>query len=322
MHAVQITEYGDAGVLRMQELPDPQPSANDVVVRVEAAGLNFIDVYQRSGFYQIPLPFIPGQEGAGTVVAVGTSVGDVRVGERVAWQGIMGSYASLAVIPADRVVPIPDSVDTGTAAAVLLQGMTAHYLTHSTYDLRVGDVCVVHAAAGGVGLLLCQMATACGARVIGTVSTAEKEALARQAGADEVINYRTHDFVTEVRRLTDGHGVQVVYDSVGKDTIRGSLQCLAPRGMLVSFGQSSGASPAIDPLELSRGGSLYLTRPVLQHYVATRSELEWRARDLFEWIAEGSLHVRIDRTYPLADAAEAHRALEGRATSGKVLLIP
>ncbi|HEX8693697.1 MAG TPA: quinone oxidoreductase [Longimicrobium sp.] len=322
MKAIRVHETGDAGVLRLEEVPDPRPGPGQALVRVEAAGLNFIEVYQRRGLYPMPLPYTPGSEGAGTVAAVGDGVTAVRVGERVASAGLEGSYAELALAPADRLVALPDEVDTRTGAAVMLQGLTAHYLAVSTYPLAPGDWCLVHAAAGGVGLLLCQIAAARGARVIATVSTQEKAALAREAGAREVILYTEQDFVAEVRRITAGRGVPVVYDSVGKTTFEGSLDCLAPRGMLVLFGQSSGPVPPLDPQVLARRGSLFLTRPVLGHYTASREELLSRASDLLGRVGEGALRVRVDRSYPLAEAAAAHRALEGRETTGKVLLIP
>jgi NADPH:quinone reductase len=322
MKAIRVHETGSADVLKLEEVPDPRPAAGQALVRVEAAGVNFIDIYQRTGLYPVPRPFTPGSEGAGTVVAVGDGVTSLRPGDRVASANLAGSYAELALAPADRLVLLPKDVDARTGAALMLQGLTAHYLATSTYPLSRGDWCLVHAAAGGVGLLLCQIASQRGARVIGTVSTAEKERLARDAGAHEVIRYSEQDFVAEVRRITGGHGVQVAYDSVGRTTFDGSLDSLAPRGMLVLFGQSSGPVSPIDPQLLSRKGSLFLTRPTLAHYVATRAELERRASDLFNWVSAGSLRVRVDRTYPLAQAAEAHRALESRKTMGKILLIP
>jgi NADPH:quinone reductase len=320
--AIQIHETGGPEVLRLEEVPDPQPGPGEAVVRLEAIGVNFIEVYQRTGLYRSPLPFTPGGEGAGRVVAVGRDVSGVKPGDRVASTSLRGSYAELARVPVDKLVPVPDEVETSVAAAVLLQGITAHYLATSTYHLAQGSWCLIHAAAGGVGLLLCQIAKARGARVIGTVSTEEKAALATQAGADHVVLYTRQDFVSEARRLTGGHGVEVVYDSVGKTTFEGSLNSLAPRGMLVLFGQSSGPVPPVDPQVLNTKGSLYLTRPTVTHYTASSSELLTRARDLFAWLEAGKLQVRIDRTYPLADAAAAHRALEGRETKGKVLLLP
>ena len=322
MKAIRIHETGGPEVLRLEEVPDPQPGPGDAVVRLEAIGLNFIEVYHRTGLYRSALPFTPGGEGAGRVVAVGQDVSGIKPGDRVASTSLRGSYAELAWAPIDKLVPVPDEVETSVAAAVLLQGLTAHYLATSTYPLAQGSWCLIHAAAGGVGLLLCQMAKARGARVIGTVSTEEKAALATQAGADHVVLYTRQDFVSEARRLTGGQGVAVVYDSVGESTFEGSLNSLAPRGMLVLFGQSSGPVPPVDPQVLNAKGSLYLTRPTLTHYTASRDELLTRARDLFAWMEAGKLQVRIDRTYPLADAAAAHRALEGRETKGKVLLLP
>ena len=320
MKAIRVHDSGPPDVLRLEEIPDPRPAAGEALVRVEFAGVNFIEVYQRTGLYAVARPFTPGSEGAGTVVAVGEGVTAVRPGERVTSVALRGSYAELAVAPADRLVVIPPGVETRTAAAVMLQGITAHYLSTSTYPLSRGDSCLVHAAAGGVGLLLCQIATQRGARVIGTVSTPEKARLAREAGADDVIQYTEQDFVGEVRRITAGRGVQVVYDSVGKTTFEGSLDSLAPRGMLVLFGQSSGPVAPFDPQLLSRKGSLFLTRPTLAHYTATREELERRVSELYNWVEAGSLRVRIDQTYPLAHASDAHRALESRRTMGKVLL--
>ncbi|HEX6406648.1 MAG TPA: quinone oxidoreductase [Gemmatimonadales bacterium] len=322
MKAIQIHETGGPEVLRLEEVPDPQPGPGEAVVRLEAIGLNFIEVYQRTGLYRSPLPFTPGGEGAGRVVSVARDVSGVKPGDRVASTSLRGSYAELARVPVDKLVPVPDEVETSVAAAVLLQGLTAHYLATSTYPLAQGSWCLIHAAAGGVGLLLCQIAKARGARVIGTVSTDEKAALATQAGAEHVVLYTRQDFVSEARRLTGGRGVSVVYDSVGKTTFEGSLNSLAPRGMLVLFGQSSGPVPPVDPQVLNTKGSLYLTRPTLTHYTASSSELLTRAGDLFAWLEAGKLQVRIDRTYPLADAAAAHRALEGRETKGKVLLLP
>ena len=322
MKAIRIHEAGGPEVLRLEEVPDPQPGPGEAVVRLEAIGLNFIEVYHRTGLYRSALPFTPGGEGAGRVVAVGQDVSGIKPGDRVASTSLRGSYAELAWAPIDKLVPVPDEVETSVAAAVLLQGLTAHYLATSTYPLAQGSWCLIHAAAGGVGLLLCQMAKARGARVIGTVSTEEKAALATQAGADHVVLYTRQDFVSEARRLTGGRGVAVVYDSVGESTFEGSLNSLAPRGMLVLFGQSSGPVPPVDPQVLNAKGSLYLTRPTLTHYTASRDELLTRARDLFAWMEAGKLQVRIDRTYPLADAAAAHRALEGRETKGKVLLLP
>ena len=322
MKAIRVHENGGPEALRVESVGDPSPGPGEALVRVEATGVNFIEIYQRRGAYKIPLPWTPGEEGAGTVVSVGPGVTDLRVGERVVSYNLRGSYAELAVADADRLIAIPDDVSSRDAAAVMLQGMTAHYLVTSVHALQPGETCLVHAAAGGVGLLLCQMAKRRNAIVIGTVSTEEKAALAREAGADEVILYTKQDFVTEVQRITAGKLVQVVYDSVGATTFMKSLQCLARRGMMASFGQSSGMVPPLDPLELLRHGSLFLTRPTLAHYAAARDELVWRAGDVLGWVRDGSLRVRIDRAVPLADAAEAHRALEERRTTGKVLLVP
>jgi NADPH2:quinone reductase len=322
MKAIRVHENGGPEVLRVESVADPIPGPGEALVRVEATGVNFIEIYQRKGAYKIPLPWTPGEEGAGTVVSVGPGVSDLRTGDRVVSNNLKGSYAELAVADADRLIAIPDDVSTRDAAAVMLQGMTAHYLVTSVHALQPGETCLVHAAAGGVGLLLCQMAKRRNAIVIGTVSTEEKAALAREAGADEVILYTRQDFVTEVQRITGGKLVQVVYDSVGATTFMKSLQCLARRGMMASFGQSSGMVPPLDPLELLRRGSLFLTRPTLAHYAAERDELVWRAGDVLGWVRDGSLRVRIDRAVALAGAGEAHRALEERRTTGKVLLVP
>lgn len=323
MKAVRVRAPGGPEALQIEDVPTPAPPSGAVLIRVEAAGVNFIDLYQRSGAYKIATPFTPGQEGAGTIAAVGAGVSGFAPGDRVAsYCGALGAYAEYAIAPADTVVPIPAGVTSAQAAAVLLQGMTAHYLTSAAYPLQPGDTCLVHAAAGGTGLLLCQLAKRRGARVIGTVSTAEKETLARRAGADEVIRYTETDFATEVKRLTGGRGVQVVYDSVGKTTFTAGLGCLAPRGMMVLFGQSSGPVEPLDPQVLNQRGSLFLTRPTLAHYVASRAELEQRSGDLFRWMLEGALSVRIDAEVPLARAADAHIALASRSTTGKVLLLP
>jgi NADPH:quinone reductase len=318
--AVVVRRVGDASVLQLEEMADPTPGAGEALVRIDAIGVNFIEVYQRTGFYARPLPFTPGSEGAGEVIAIGDGVSEVAVGDRVASESLRGSYAELAVAPAHRLVRLPASLATDVAAAAMLQGLTAHYLTTSTHALRAGEWCVIHAAAGGVGLLLCQLGSKRGAHVIGTASTAGKQALARAAGAEYAVPYP--EMLNEVKRLTHGRGVQVVYDSVGQSTVNDSLDALAPRGMLVAFGQSSGPIPPLDPLVLSRKGSLFFTRPMLAHYVATREELLARSTDLFRWIEDRAMHVRIDRTFSLADAADAHRALEGRATSGKLVLKP
>ncbi|HEU0298891.1 MAG TPA: quinone oxidoreductase [Longimicrobium sp.] len=320
MTAVRVHEPGGPESLRVERVPVPEPAAGEALVRIDATGINFIEVYQRSGQYRVPLPATLGGEGAGEVVAVGPGADEVRVGDRVAWAGGFGAYAEYAAIPAAKLVPLPPGVSTRLGAAVMLQGMTAHYLATSTYPLREGDRCVVHAAAGGVGLLLVQMAKRRGAYVIGTAGSDEKAALARTAGADEVIVYTRQDFVEEVRRLTEGRGVQVIYDSVGRTTFLPGLDVLALRGMMVLFGQSSGAVDPVDPQLLNAKGSLFLTRPMLGHYTATREELLQRAGDLFAWIAAGQLTVRIGAEFPLAEAAEAHRALESRRTTGKVLL--
>jgi NADPH:quinone reductase len=322
MQAVRLHEPGGAEAMRYETVPIPRPGEGQALVRVDAAGVNFIDVYKRTGLYKIPLPGTLGEEGAGTVAAVGDGVSEVRVGDRVAWAGAMGSYAEYAAVPAAKLVPLPPDVDAARGAAIMLQGITAHYLATSTYPLREGDRCLVHAAAGGVGLLLVQIARRRGAYVIGTAGSDEKAQLARRAGADEVIVYTRQDFVEETRRLTGGRGVQVVYDSVGKTTFLPGLDLLVPRGMMVLFGQSSGPVAPIDPQLLNQKGSLFLTRPTLHHYTATRDELLWRAGELLEWAAKGELEVRVGAEYPLAEAAEAHRALEGRRTTGKVLLLP
>jgi NADPH2:quinone reductase len=322
MRAIRVHELGDPASLRLDVLPDPVAGPGEVLVRLEATGVNFVETYQRRGVYPMKLPYVPGEEGAGTVVALGAGVEDVRVGDRVASVNLRGAYAELAVADASRVVAIPDGVSARAAAAVMLQGMTAHYLATSVHALQPGERCLVHAAAGGVGLVLCQIAKRRNAIVFGTTSSEAKARLAREAGADEVIDYTTHDFAAEVARLTGGERLHVVYDSVGATTYAKSLDCLAPRGLLVLFGQSSGVVPPIDPLILSRKGSLFLTRPTLVNYVATRDELVWRAGEVLGWVNDGSLAVRIDREVPLADAAEAHRALEGRRTTGKVLLVP
>ncbi len=322
MKAIRIHAQGGPEVLRYEDVPVPVPGPGQALVRIEAVGVNFIDIYHRSGLYPVAFPYTLGQEAAGTVAAVGAGVTGVGVGDRVAYTGVPGTYAEFAAVPAERLVPLPAGVGARPAAAVLLQGITAEYLTSSTYPLAAGDSCLVHAAAGGVGLLLCQMAKRRGARVIGTVSTEAKAALARAAGADEVILYTRQDFEAEVRRLTGGARVEVVYDSVGKTTFDKSLNCLARRGMLVLYGQSSGPVPPFDPQVLNQKGSLFLTRPSLGHYVATREELLQRAERVLGWVADGSLAVRIGGEYPLAQAAEAQRALAARETTGKLLLLP
>ena len=322
MKAIIVETPGGVEQLHLDDVPIPTPGPGEALVKIAAAGVNFIDIYFRTGLYKAPLPMALGQEGAGVVEAVGPEVGEVAPGDRVAYATSRGAYAEYAVGPVSALVKIPDSIDFKIAAASMLQGMTAHYLTQSTYPLKEGSVALVHAAAGGVGLLLIQMAKMRGARVLGTVSTQAKADLAIEAGADAVIIYSRQDFEPEVRRLTDGRGVDVVYDSVGQATFTKSLICLRPRGMMVSFGQSSGPVPPLDPLMLSQMGSIFFTRPNMTHYLATRLELLWRADDVLGWIAAGKLHVRIERAYTLYTAADAHRDLEGRKTSGKLLIIP
>jgi NADPH2:quinone reductase len=320
MKTIRAHRHGGPEVLQLDELPTPTPGAGQVLIAVDAAGVNYIDTYHRSGLYKVPPPVPIGLEGAGTVLATGTGVA-LPSGMRVAWTGIPGSYATHVVAPADRLVAIPDQLESTQAAALMLQGMTAQYLTRTTYALSEGDTCLVHAAAGGVGLLLCQLARMAGARVIGTVSSEKKAAAATEAGATEIIRYDRTEFPAEVQRMTGGKGVQVVYDGVGKTTFQGSLACLAVRGMLVLFGQSSGVVPPIDPSTLA-GRSLFLTRPSLHHYTQDRDELLTRASEVLGLAASGKLAVAIDRVLPLAQAAEAHRLLESRATSGKLLLEP
>ncbi len=303
-------------------MADPTAGPGELLIDIDAIGVNFIEIYQREGQYPLARPFTPGSEAAGRVRAVGPGVSGFRTGDRIVSQSVKGAYAELAVVPAERAVRIPDAIDSKLAAAVWLQGLTAHYLSHSAFPLARGDRALVHAAAGGVGLLLCQMAKLRGAFVIGTASTEEKRELARAAGADDMIDYTTRDFAAEARRITGGAGVQVVYDSVGRTTFDRSLDSLAMRGMLVLFGQSSGPVPPFDPQILNRKGSLFLTRPTLNHYVATREELVSRAADLFRWIESGELAIRIGAEFPLDRAADAHRALAGRQTTGKVLLVP
>lgn len=322
MKAIRIHEYGSPEVLQYEEIPLPEPAEGEVRVKIEAAGVNFIDIYHRIGSYPGDRPFTPGMEGAGIVDKVGPGVTGLGAGDRVGYMMHRGTYADYAIAPAQKLVPVPDAISSQQAAAALLQGATAHYLTYSTYPLSEGETALVHAAAGGVGLLLVQVAKLCGARVIGTCSTEEKAALAREAGADEVIRYTEVDFEAAVRNLTGGRGVDVVYDSVGKTTFQKSLNCLRPRGYLVLFGQSSGPVEPLDPQVLNQKGSLFLTRPTLGHYVADRQELLERTGDLFRWMAAGQLQVRIDRSFPLAEAAEAHRYMEARKTKGKLLLIP
>jgi NADPH2:quinone reductase len=323
MRAVVVNEVGGPDVLRVQDLPEPVPGPMQVRVDVAAAGVNFIDIYYRTGRYPLQLPFVVGSEGAGVVSAVGAGVEDVAVGANVAWAMLPGTgYAEQVLVPADRVVPVPAGVDNEMAAAVMLQGLTAHFLTTSTYPIGPGDVVLVHAAAGGVGSLLTQMATAKGARVIATTSTPEKAAIAREAGATGVILYRDADLVTEVRRLTADVGVDVVYDGVGRSTFLAGLDCLRPRGMMVLFGAASGQPEPIEPAILGSKGSLYLTRPTLTNFIAARDELLARADAVLGWVASGKLHVRVGGRYPLADAGRAHDDLESRRTTGKLLVIP
>jgi NADPH2:quinone reductase len=322
MRAIRIEEFGGPEVMRLEEVPDRHPAPGEALVRVRAAGVNFIDVYHRTGRYPNPLPFTPGSEAAGVVEEVGERVTEVHEGQRVAFAGQLGAYAEHITVPAAKLVPVPDGIGDEGAAAAMLQGMTAHYLSHSTYPIKSGDTVLVHAAAGGVGLLLVQMAHRLGARVIGTVSTEAKAELARGAGADEVIRYTEQDFEEEVRRLTGGSGVEAVYDSVGKTTFAKSLNCLKPRGYMVLFGGSSGPVEPFDPIVLSAKGSLFLTRPTLHHYTPDRASLLERASAVLGWVADGSLELRIERTYPLAEAQQAHRDLESRATTGKLLLVP
>ncbi|GEN79201.1 quinone oxidoreductase family protein [Actinotalea fermentans] len=328
MRVVQATRPGGPEVLAVVDLPDPSPEPEQVIVEVAAAGVNFIDTYRRSGRYPVPFPHVVGSEGAGTVVAVGSDVSSVAVGDAVAWvAGSEGSYAERARVLAEQVVPVPDGVAPDTAAALLLQGITAHYLVRSTFPVQPGQDVLVHAGAGGVGLLLTQLAVTAGARVITTVSTEEKEALSRAAGAAEVIRYdRMRDLTSElpaaVRELTGGHGVHTVYDGVGASTFDASLASLRPRGALALFGGSSGAVPPFDPMRLESHGSLFLSRPTIRHYTATRDELQWRASELFDAVLAGTLDVRVGARFPLGGAADAHRALEGRATTGKVLIVP
>jgi NADPH2:quinone reductase len=321
MKAIQVFEYGGPEAMQYREVEVPQPKAGEALVRIKAVGVNFIDVYHRTGRYPGSLPFTPGMEGAGVVEVVGPEVTEVKPGDRVAYAMQLGSYGEYAIVPVAKLVPVPGKVDDQAAAAIMLQGLTAHYLSHGTYPVRKGDAVLVHAGAGGVGLLLTQMAKKLGAQVITTVSTEEKAELSRKAGADHVILYTQADFTAEVKKITEGKGVQAVYDSVGKTTFEGSLNCLRPRGYLVLFGASSGPVPPQDPMVLIKG-SFFLTRPTLAHYALDRQELLSRAGDLFRWLEDGSLQLRIEHKYPLSDAAQAHRDLEARATTGKLLLLP
>ena len=322
MRAIRINQTGGPEVLAYESVPVPHPPAGHALIRVEAAGVNFIDVYKRTGLYKVSLPVTPGEEGAGTIVRVGAGTTGVAEGDRVAWAGVLGAYAEYAVVPAERLVRLPNGVSAATASALMLQGITAHYLATSTRPLAPGDTCIVHAAAGGVGLLLVQLARRRGARVLATAGSDAKADIVRAAGADHVVVYTREDFVTEARRFTEGRGVDVVYDSVGRTTFLPGLDALAPRGLMVLFGQSSGPVDPIDPQLLNRKGSLFLTRPTLIHYTATTEELRSRAQELFELVESGQLMVSVGAEFPLERAAEAHRALEGRRTTGKVLLFP
>jgi len=322
MKAIQVQKTGGPEVLTLVDLPVPKPKANEAVVKIAASGVNFIDVYFREGRYPSALPFVDGQEAAGTVTEVGSEVTTVQPGDRVVYTGVIGAYAEYAAVPADRLVHVPDKITDQQAAAAMLQGMTAHYLVNSTYPLKKGETVLIHAAAGGVGLLLVQMARSIGARAIGTVGTEEKAKLAREAGADDVILYTQKDFEVETKRLTENKGVHVVYDGVGKSTFEKGLNVLRPRGYMVLFGGASGAVPPFDPIALSQKGSLFLTRPSLLHYIATRQELEQRSSDVFNMIIAGKLKLRIGHVYKLEEVQQAHRDLEGRKTTGKILLVP
>jgi NADPH2:quinone reductase len=322
MRAIRIQATGGPEVLQATDIDDPSPGPDELVVKIAAAGVNFIDTYHRSGLYPTPLPFTPGSEAAGTVTEVGSEVTGIAVGDRVAWAMVPGAYAEYGVVPARRAVRIPDDVEVRTAAAAMLQGMTAHYLVTSTYVVKEGDTALVHAAAGGMGLLLAQMIKSRGGKVIGTVSTADKERLAREAGADEIIRYTDADVTEAVTDFTEGRGVDVVYDGVGKTTFDASLACLRPRGVLALFGASSGPVPPVDVQRLNSGGSLFLTRPSLAHHLLSREELDWRAGEVLGAIGQGSLTIRVGATYPLADARQAHADLESRRTTGKLLLLP
>ena len=322
MKAIRVNAPGGPDVLRFEDTPEPTPKAGEATVKVDAAGINYIDVYQRSGQYKLALPLTLGLEAGGTVTAVGSNVSEVKVGDKVAYTGVPGAYAQYAAVPAARLVVLPQGISTRQGAAAMLQGLTAHYLACSTYPLKSGDTCLVHAAAGGVGLLLCQIAKMRGARVIGTVSTEDKAKLAREAGASDVILYTKQDFEAEVKRLTDGKGLQVVYDSVGQTTFDKGFNCLAPRGMMALYGQSSGPIGPFDLHVLNAKGSLFVTRPSLNYHITTRAELLQRSEELLGWIRDGKLKLRTEYEFPLKDAADAHRALEARKTTGKVLLIP
>ena len=321
MKAAVLHKYGDADALKYEDVPIPEPKENEARIKLEAIGVNFIDIYHRKGLYPNKLPFIPGMEGAGIVDKDGKNSFGIKEGDRVAYAMNIGSYAEYAIVPAWKLVKVPDEIDFKIAASLMLQGMTAHYLTHSTFPLKKNNIILLHAAAGGVGLLLIQMAKKLGTRVIGTVSTEEKARLAKEAGADEVINYTKENFEEKARKITNGNGVDVVYDSVGKNTFEKSLNCLKPRGMLVSFGQSSGAIENFNPAVLSQKGSLFLTRPTLSNYCANREELLWRANDVFSWINSGKLKIKIHKEFRLSEAKEAHEELEGRKSAGKILMV-
>ena len=322
MKAIKITNFGDSSVLKYTDVDTPKPSNNEIIIKQEAIGVNFIDIYQRSGVYQVDLPFIPGEEGAGIVTQIGKNVSRFKVGDKVAYSMNSGSYAEYAVVSEEIAVSIPDKIDFPIAASVLLQGMTAHYLVYSTFKLKPEDSCLIHAGAGGVGLLLIQMAKNIGARIIATVSNEEKKQLAINAVADEVIIYTKQNFTEEVKKITSNKGVSVVYDSVGKTTFEDSLDCLKPRGYMVLYGQSSGAVPPVDPQILNRKGSLFLTRPTMTNYILNNDELKWRSNDIFQWMSEGKLNIRIGLSLPLQQAAQAQDALGSRKTTGKVILIP
>ena len=322
MKAIQITNFGDSSVLKYTDVVTPKPSNTEIVIKQEAIGVNFIDIYQRSGVYQVNLPFIPGEEGAGIVTQVVKNVSRFKIVDKVAYSMAPGSYAEYAVVSEEIAVSIPDKIDFPIAASVLLQGMTAHYLVYSTFKLKPEDSCLIHAGAGGVGLLLIQMAKNIGARIIATVSNEEKKQLAINAGADEVIIYTKQNFTEEVKKITSNKGVSVVYDSVGKTTFEDSLDCLKPRGYMVLYGQSSGAVPPVDPQILNRKGSLFLTRPTMTNYILNNDELKWRSNDIFQWMSEGKLDIRIGLSLPLQQAAQAQDALGSRKTTGKVILIP
>ena len=322
MKAIQVQKIGGPEALLLVDIPQPQPRPNEAIVKIAASGVNFIDVYFREGRYPAPLPFVNGQEAAGTVVETGGEVKSIKAGDRVAYTGILGSYAEYAAVPADRLVKVPKGITDQQAAAAMLQGMTAHYLLYSSYALKKGETALIHAAAGGMGLLLVQMAKNIGARVIATVGSPEKAQLAREAGADDIILYNEKDFEEETRRLTEGKGVHVIYDGVGRTTFEKGLNLLKPRGFMVLYGAASGPVPPFDPIKLAQKGSLFLTRPSLFHYIASREELEQRSSDIFSLIGSGKLKLRISHAYKLEEAQQAHRDLEGRKTTGKVLLIP